>query len=127
MAALTKNKPPRTRDGVGFSDPVAADTRIYEGALYALDASGNAVNATASTANIRGVAMAEANNTGGAAGDRRVEGRKGVFHFANNGLDRTDIGATVRVTDNQTVGGAGTAVAGMLVDIDAGGAWVRID
>lgn len=126
MAALTKNKPPRTRDGVGFGDPVAADTRIFEGALVALDASGNAINATASTANIRGVAMREANNTDGAAGDLLVETRKGVFLFANNGLDRTDIGTVVKVTDNQTVGGAGSANAGTLVDLDDAGAWVRI-
>ena len=126
MPALTKNKPPRTRDGIGFSDPVAATTRIFEGALVALDASGNAVNATASTANIRGVAMHEADNTTGAAGDIRVQTRKGVFLFANNGLTRANIGTAVRVTDNQTVGGAGTAVAGILVDLDENGAWVRV-
>lgn len=126
MAALTKNKPPRTRDGIGFSDPVAADTLIREGALVALDASGNAVNATASTEVIRGVAMREADNTDGSAGDVRVETRKGVFLFANNALDRTDIETSVKVTDNQTVGGAGDAVAGTLVDVDDAGAWVRI-
>ena len=127
MAALTKNKPPRSREGTGFNDPVAANTRIFEGALVALDASGNAVNATASTTNIRGVAMAEADNTGGAAGAVRVETRKGVFLFGNNGLTRANIGSTVRVTDNDTVGGAGTAVAGTLVDLDGAGAWVRIE
>lgn len=126
MAALTKAKPPRTQDGVQFSDPVAASTKIFEGALVALDSSGNAVNATGSLTNVRGVAMATIDNTAGSAGDVRVETRKGVFLFAQTGLDRTDIGTDVKVTDNQTVGGSANAVAGELVDLGPEGAWVRV-
>lgn len=127
MTALTANKAPTNRAGVEFSDPVAADTRIFRGALVALDASGNAIPATTSTANIRGVAMAEADNTGGAAGDVAVGTAKGVFHFKQTGLDRTDIGADVYVGDDQTVAASGTTnVAGKLEDLDAAGAWVRI-
>lgn len=126
MTALTKNKAPSNIDGIQFADPVAASESIFMGALVALDASGNAINATASTTNVRGVAMAQADNANGAAGDIKVEVRKGPFLFANNGLDRTDIGTDVKVTDNATVGGAGTAVAGKLVDLGPEGAWVQI-
>jgi hypothetical protein len=127
MVALTKNKPPRTRDGVGFAHPVAADTRIFQGALVALDGSGNAVPATAAGGDAVGFAIKEADNTGGAAGAIMVTVNKGVVLCANNGLDRTDLETAVSVTDDQTVGGVGAATAGTLVDLDAGGAWVRID
>lgn len=127
MAALTKNKAPTSRDNTSHSAPVAASTRIFRGALVALDSAGNAVPATAAGNPAFGVALHEANNTGGAAGDLVVELRKGTFLFANNGLDRTDVGSVVKVTDDQTVGGAGAANAGTLVDVAAGGAWVRID
>lgn len=127
MADLVKNRTPVSQDGVQFSDPVAAAVRIFQGALVALDAAGDAVNASSATTNVRGVAMHGVDNTEGAAGDHRIETRKGVFKFANNGLTRADIGTDVNVTDNQTVGGAGPAVAGKLVDVDASGAWVRIE
>lgn len=127
MPPLTDNKAPTSRAGTSYADPVAANTRIFRGALTQLDNAGNAVPATASGNPARGVACAEANNTGGAAGDITVPTDKGVFRFAHTGLDRTDIGTVVSVTDDQTVGRSGTATAGTLVDIDAQGAWVRID
>lgn len=126
MAALTQNRAPTERAGTEFEDPLAAGVRIFRSAMVALDGSGNAVNATAAGGVVRGVAMAEADNTGGVAGAKRVSVKRGVFLFANNGLTRAAIGTSVRVTDNQTVGGAGAAVAGILMDIDAQGAWVRI-
>jgi predicted ribonuclease toxin of YeeF-YezG toxin-antitoxin module len=128
MAAATSDRVTQRIEGVSYGDPVAAGETIYRGVMVALDAAGNAVNATAAGTAVRGVAKARVNNSAGAAGDETVVSEKGVFLFMNNGLDRTDIGNVVKVTDNQTVGGAGAANAGTLVDIDAsGGAWVQID
>ena len=45
---------------------------------------------------------------------------------AGNRLDRTDIGASVYVVDDNTVGATGTLIAGKLLDIEPAGAWVEI-
>ena len=76
MAPLAKNTP-RTRVGEGrrFVNPVAADTWIFNGSMVALDASGNALPAAPTGTVMRGVALDEADNTGGAAGDITDETR----------------------------------------------------
>ena len=128
MTALTKNAP-RTRAGNGrlFSDPVAAATTIYAGALVALDASGNAVPAIPAAPVMRGVALDKADNSGGAAGDETVSMDRGHFLIANDGsLDRTDIGSDVYVVDDNTVGAAGTLVAGKCLDVLTEGVVVEI-
>ena len=128
MAPLAKNTP-RTRVGEGrrFVNPVAADTWIFNGSMVALDASGNALPAAPTGTVMRGVALDEADNTGGAAGDITVETDRGPFLVANDGsLDRTDIGADVYVVDDNTVGGAGTLIAGKCLDVVDAGVVVEI-
>ncbi|MGB0912011.1 MAG: hypothetical protein ACPGSW_00400 [Phaeobacter italicus] len=128
MPALTKSMP-RTRAGNGllFRDPVAAATTIYGGALVALDASGNAIPAIPAAPVMRGVALYGADNALGAAGDETVSIERGPFLIANDGsLDRTDIGTSVYVVDDNTVGAAGTLVAGKCLDIVAEGVVVEI-
>lgn len=135
MSALTADRNTPRRDGVQFGDPVAAATTIYAGAMYALDASGNAVPAgTAGAGAARAVAEAQADNSAGAAGDITVQGRAGVFQFGNSAsadlIARADIGATAYVVDDQTVAktdnsGARKA-AGTIVDVDDVGVWVRV-
>jgi hypothetical protein len=128
MTALTKNAP-RTRAGNGrlFGDPVAAATTIYAGALVALDASGNAVPAIPAAPVMRGVALDKSDNSGGAAGDETVAVERGPFLIANDGsLDRTDIGSDVYVVDDNTVGAAGTLVAGKCLDVLTEGVVVEI-
>ncbi|MBO6789522.1 MAG: hypothetical protein JJ894_03195 [Dinoroseobacter sp.] len=128
MAALSANNKLTNRDGVQFSDPVKAGVHIYEGAMVGLDASGYlAPAATAGISVMRGFAMQEVDNTGGADGDLTCLLRKGVGHVAQTGLARTDIETLVSVTDDATVGGSAALKAGTLVDLDAAGAWVRID
>lgn len=110
-----------------FVNPVAADTRVYGGALVALDAAGNAVPAAPASSVMRGVAMAEADNTAGAAGDLAVETLRGCWLIKNDGsLDRTHIGQSAYVVDDETVGAAGTLVAGKCLDITDGGVVVEI-
>ncbi|MBN7785142.1 hypothetical protein JYP51_09440 [Ponticoccus gilvus] len=128
MTALAKNTP-RTRVGNGqrFVDPVAAATRLFAGAMVALDASGNAIPAIPAATAMRGVSIEEADNSDGAAGDVSVPIERGPFLVANDGtLDRTDIGSDVYVIDDNTVGAAGTLVAGKCLDVNDLGVVVEI-
>lgn len=45
MTALTKDRNTKRRDGVQYSDPVAASTKVFAGALVCINASGFAVPA----------------------------------------------------------------------------------
>jgi len=128
MANLTKARVTAelASGGKTFADPVAADTKLLQGGMVGLDASGNAVKAAPAVATMRGVAVHAADNTDGAAGAISVEVKRGVFLFNQTGLDRTDIGASVYVVDDNTVGATGTLIAGKLLDIEPAGAWVEI-
>lgn len=135
MAALTKDRNTVRRDGVQYSDPVAASTRIYAGALVCLNASGNAVPGSVSTTlKARGVAQEQVDNSSGAAGDKRVETRRGVFPFANSAstdeITRADIGNSAYIVDDQTVAKTHAtntrSVAGVIRDVDSDGVWVEI-
>lgn len=128
MTALAKNAP-RTSVGEGrrFVDPVAASTLIYAGAMVALNAAGNAIPAIPTAARMRGVALAEADNSSGAIGDENVIIERGPFLVDNNGtVNRTHIGGSVYVVDDNTVGAAGTLIAGKCLDVTAQGVVVEI-
>lgn len=134
MAALTKGRNTSERSGLDFSAPVAAAVLIYEGALVALDASGDATpGAVATTLTALGRADERADNSGGAAGDISVKVRKGVFRFDNSSagdlIARVDIGNDCYIVDDQTVaktdGTATRSIAGKIVDVDAAGVWVE--
>ncbi len=133
--ALTADRNTKRRDGVLYSDPVAAATRLFAGSIVCLDASGNAVpGATATTLTARGVAQEQVDNRDGAAGDRRVEVRRGVFPFANSAstdeITRADIGNSAYIVDDETVaktdGTSTRSVAGVIRDVDDNGVWVEI-
>lgn len=135
MAALTSGRNTPKRDGKDFARPVAAATKIYQGALVCLSATGYAVpGSTATTLVADGVARAEADNTGGANGAVSVETEKGVFRFANSAaadaITAAEIGDTCYIVDDQTVaktnGGNTRSAAGTIADVDAQGVWVRI-
>lgn len=135
MAALTKDRNTKRRDGVQFSDPVAASTRIYAGSIVCLNAAGNAVpGSTSATLKARGVAQEQVDNSSGSAGDKRVETRRGVFPFANSAsadeITRADIGAIAYIVDDQTVAKTHAtntrSAAGTIRDVDGDGVWVEI-
>lgn len=132
MTALTKNAA-RTRlsHGQRFRDPLAADTRIYAGSMVALNATGFAIRAVTTATRIRGVALAEADNTDGAAGAASVEIERGPFLVANdttNPVTRAHIGGTVYVVDDNTVGSSATSTiaAGKCLDVTPEGVVVEI-
>jgi hypothetical protein len=133
--ALSKDRDTPTRAGTDFSDPAAANARIYAGGLVALNAAGDAVAASAVAAQrTRGVAQAAVDNTGGAAGDKTVATRRGTYRFKNSAagdlIARADIGNACYVVDDETVaktnGSGARPVAGTIRDVDAAGVWVEI-
>jgi hypothetical protein len=135
MAALTKDRNTTRRDGVQYSDPVAASTKIFAGSLVCLNAAGNAVpGSTATTLLARGVAQEQVDNSAGSAGDLRVESRRGVFPFANSAssdeITRAEIGDNAYIVDDQTVaktsGSSTRSVAGVIRDVDTAGVWIEI-
>ncbi|TRD18340.1 hypothetical protein [Palleronia caenipelagi] len=110
-----------------FLDPVAAGAVILTGALVALDAAGNAVPADPAQPKMRGVALGGADNTGGAAGDLEVPIRRGTWLLKNDGsLTRTAIGSPAFIVDDETVGAAGTLVAGTCLDVRPEGVTVAL-
>lgn len=135
--AMTENKGRTFREGVKFNDPVKEDAVIYDGALVVLDAAGDAMAGgliAAGASVVRGVALEGKDNTGGADGAITIESRRGLFRFANSAgadeIDRTDIGGTAYVVDDETVAatdGSSTRIAaGTIRDLDAAGVWVEI-
>lgn len=132
--ALSKDRDTSRRESVNFSDPVAAGAVLFAGAMYALDAAGNAVPASAiATQRTRGVVQAQVNNAAGLAGALNVSGRRGLFPFKNSTaadlIARADIGNNCYVVDDETVAKTSNAnarpVAGVIRDVDASGVWVE--
>lgn len=132
MAALTKERNTAKRYGRVFSDPVKGATKIYAGALVALDANGYLVPGAVSTTLVaRGRARATIDNTAGADGAVNGESEAGVFHYENDGsITRADIGKVAYIVDDQTVadndGGATRSAAGEIVDVDSTGVFIDV-
>lgn len=105
MTALSSDRKTARRDGIEIAYKVAAGVKIFAGSIVCLNTDGYAAPG-ADTANFKflGVAMESADNTGGANGAITVRvQRKGVFRFAAAGMAITDIGAAVKISDDQTV------------------------
>ncbi|WP_072379776.1 hypothetical protein [Novosphingobium sp. NDB2Meth1] len=135
MAALTDARVTPRRDAETFLRGVAATKKIFEGSLVCLSATGFATpGAVATTLKADGIALTTVDNTSGADGAVSVEVRKGTFRFANSAagdlITRAEIGTTCYVVDDQTVAktnGTNTrSAAGIVVDVDAQGVWVKI-
>lgn len=135
MTALAKDRNTKRRAGQDFTDPLAASTKIYAGALVCINAAGYAVpGSTSTTLKARGVAQEQVDNSTGAAGALLVDSRRGCFPFVNSAaadeITRADIGATAYIVDDQTVAktnGTNTrSAAGVIRDVDSDGVWVEI-
>lgn len=135
MAALTADRNTVSREGTDFEFPVAAATKLFAGSIVGFNA--GAANAskgvTSTTFKTAGVAVEQADNSAGAAGDVRVKVRRGTWRFANSAagdaITLADIGSDCYVVDDQTVAktnGTNTrSVAGKVRDVDASGVWVE--
>lgn len=133
MTALTKGRRALSREGKTVSDPVAANAKIFTGALVVLVGGFLKPGTVATGLKARGIAAADADNTGGADGAIRVDvERKGAFPFVNHGadpIDRTHIGGNAYIVDDQTVaatdGTGARSVAGKIIDLDVNGVWIE--
>lgn len=133
MAALTAPRNTPARSGDVTELPVKAATKVFQGSLAAVDASGRAVPMAVATT-LRGVGRAEheADNSAGADGDIRLRIARGIFRFANSTstdlITAADIGKDCYGVDDQTVAktnGTNTrSVAGKIHDVDTLGVWV---
>ena len=128
MSAATQAVDTRELLGDILEIGVAASTTIYAGTLVAVNASGYAVPASASSAlTILGRAESTVTNTAaagfGSAGALRVRIREGVFLLTCSGAGISSVGKMAYVVDDNTValtdGSGARPAAGMIVAYDA--------
>lgn len=134
MAALSAPRSTLARSGDLREPPVKAATKIYAGAMVAIDANGWALPAAAVAAHrVIGRAEDTADNSAGANGAINVRVATGVFRWDNSAstdlIARADIGAPCYVVDDNTVAKTSNSnarpVAGVIFDVDAAGVWVE--
>jgi hypothetical protein len=114
---LSADKKPQYRDGIEIEYPVAAGAVIYLGAMVCVNASGYAVPA-ADTSGFKfvGWAVAKVDNTGGADGAKKVIVRRAsLFRVKGSNLAQAQVGASMYVVDDETVGAAAEATNNVLV------------
>ena len=130
--ALTKDRNTTERNGDFYVFNVAANVKIYAGALVVLDAGNAKPGVTAAGLFSVGRAEELVDNTGGAAGAKTVKVKRGVFCFENAAADLVsdaNIGSPCHVVDDQTVAathaGNTRSAAGIVRDVDDAGVWVQ--
>ena len=142
---MAERATPRRTGGYDYveSYDVAASTKIEAGKIVALNTSGDAkeyapaANGSAGTEVVVGRCEETVDNSSGAAGDKKVRARTGVFRWNNDTTGKVatkaHIGDAVYGTDSETIqtdaqrqaGGAAEATkVGRLVAVDSEGAWV---
>ena len=104
MANQTASREDVRKDDALEAYQVKAATKIYKGALVAVDATGYAVPAVSTAVRVVGVAYETMDNTNGVSGAISIRvWRAGTFQFNAAGMAVTNIGAKVYVTDDNTV------------------------
>lgn len=133
MCALTTDRSTVLRDGTLYERPMAASVECFVGALLVYDASGNVEPATAVAGKVPAGRCEEyAIEDTAVAAASNVKFRTGIFRWANSGVntvDKTHIGDTAWIEDDETVGTSPTTTsrAGIIMDVDATGVWVKVD
>ncbi|ADE10470.1 hypothetical protein [Sideroxydans lithotrophicus] len=132
--ALVAERDTHMQDGEVISAPIAANVKAFAGGLAAANATGYATpGAVAATLTYLGRFEETVDNTGGAAGAKNVQIRRGkAFKFKNSGADavtQASLGKACYIVDDETVAatnGAGArSAAGIVVGLDADGVWVQ--
>lgn len=132
--ALTADRNTPLKDGELIAVPVAANAKIFAGALVVANSTGFAApGSVATTLTYLGRAEEYVDNTGGANGDKTVNiRRRKAFKFKNHGADlivQADLGKVCYIVDDETVaktnGGATRSAAGTVVGIEADGVWIQ--
>jgi hypothetical protein len=130
---LIKDRNTLRREDDVYEYPLAANAKIYAGAIVALAAGWAQPGATAVGLVAAGRADEQADNTGRANGARTVRVRRGVFKFKNSPTDpmtAADIGKQCFIQDDETVArtnGTNTrSAAGVIRDVELTGVRVAI-
>lgn len=134
MTALTADRLTPDRTASLRQVPVAANARIFAGALIVLHSGTAKPGFVATGLTALGRAERRVDNTGGADGAKVVDVRSGTFRYAAgagaDAITASLIGGDCYVIDDQTVGatdGGGTrSRAGRIFDVDGTGVWVTI-
>jgi len=111
MGALSTDRNTVRKQGDYAAYPVKGGVTVYAGSLVCIDANGYALPG-ADTAGYRfvGVARHFVDNSTGQDGDVSIEvWKRGCFEFAATGMMLADVGGSVYVLDDQTVGLAASA------------------
>lgn len=132
MTALTA---PRPTERLGelpllhvWKLPMKANTKIWAGSLVVVDAGYAAPGRTATGLYVAGRAEATVDNTGGAAGARLIEVRRGCWKWINgDGIAQADVGKDAYITDDQTVAlvATGKSRAGKIVQVETDGVFIE--
>lgn len=132
--ALTADRNTPLKDGELVVVPVAANAKIFAGALVAANSTGFAApGSVATTLTYLGRAEEFVDNTGGANGDKTVQvRRRKAFKFKNYATDlivQADLGKVCYIVDDETVaktnGGATRSAAGAVIGIETDGVWIQ--
>lgn len=132
--ALAADRNTPMKDGELIAVPVAANAKIYAGALTVANATGYAApGSTATTLTYLGRAEEAVDNTGGADGAKTALIRRGkAFKYKNSGADpvtQAELGKACYIVDDETVaktnGTSTRSAAGIVVGIEADGVWVQ--
>ena len=134
MTALTENRSTKRLNAGDRVGLLAATQVIFAGALLMRNAAGHLTKGATATGAF-GVGRAEAPGTSTTAGVTAHPFSEGVFQYANSAagdlIATADIGKACYIVDDQTVaktdGTATRSPAGIVVDVDANGVWVRFD
>jgi hypothetical protein len=133
MAALTKDRETKYREGIEIEYPVAAAKKIFAGSLVGIDADGFATPAEdAAGFGFAGIAMEQVDNSAGLDGAKTIRLRRtGVFEFEALNLAQTMVGDPMYVSDDHTFTDAATAAndvkCGTLVKfVSATKGWIDI-
>lgn len=134
MTAATQDRATTCRAGDDFEYPQKGATKVYAGTLVAMLAGLAQPAAANASMKIVGVAQAQSDNTTGADGAINAKVRRGCWRFANSTstdlITLSDVGNSCYVVDDSTVAKTSNSsarpVAGTVVQVDAGGVWVRV-
>jgi len=130
--AVTANQIIRRKDDCRLGLKIAGSTRLYEGTMVFVNASGYADDDTGSGVNkFAGISLSDYDNSSGSDGDLSGEFlADGVFLLTGSGFTQADVGKQAFATDNYTVVVADTAAAvriGVVVGYESSTKiWVRL-
>lgn len=139
MAALTGPRPQTARLGDSavpplWKLPVKAATKIWAGSLVVIDAGYAAPGRTATGLIAAGIAQETVDNSAGAAGDKVIAVRRGVFKLGNSAsgdlIAQADVGKAYYIVDDQTVAKTDAtgarSLGGMVYQVESDGVFVEV-